>query len=178
MAERKIALLRGINVGGHKKIKMADLRQMMDDAGFSTVKTVLASGNVAFDSDSDNLDELKATLETQIEARFGFPVPVLVFPKQQITDLIGADPFEGIDVTKATRLYVTFLPTPVTPNIDIPYEAPDGDFRILRVTDTDVCSVLTVDKTRSGDGMAILEKEFGKGITTRNWNTVLKIAQL
>ncbi|MCA9890632.1 MAG: DUF1697 domain-containing protein, partial [Anaerolineae bacterium] len=53
-AKRYIGLLRGINVGGNKKVPMADLREMMVSLGFENVKTVLASGNVAWDADSDD----------------------------------------------------------------------------------------------------------------------------
>ena len=175
---RYIALLRGINVGGNKKIKMADLRTMLEGLGFSNVKTVLASGNVAWDADHSDTDAMQKSVEDAIHATFGFAVPIIVFPAQYIQTLIESDPFAGIEVTKETRLYVTFLPQPTPTTLNIPYDAPTGDFRILAVNDYTVCSVLTVTKTKTVDGMKILETEFGKQITTRNWNTVIKLANL
>ncbi|MCA9894943.1 MAG: DUF1697 domain-containing protein [Anaerolineae bacterium] len=177
-AKRYIGLLRGINVGGNKKVPMADLREMMVSLGFENVKTVLASGNVAWDADSDDTDAMQSRIEAAIQSKFGFNVPTQVIPQTQVEALITRDPFAGIEVTADTRLYVTFLPQAHSPSFEVPYHAPTGDFTILSVAPTDVCSVLTVSNTRSIDAMAILETEFGKGITTRNWNTVLKIAKL
>lgn len=176
---RYIALLRGINVGGHKKIKMADLRAMFASLGFENTKTALASGNVAFDAESSGTDPLQAAIEQGIEATFGFIVSVIVMPREQVEHLVARDPFAGVEVTEDTRLYVTFLPEPTPTTLDIPYHAPAQDFTILCVTDTEVCSVLTLSPTsRTVDSMNILEQEFGKNITTRNWNTVEKLASL
>lgn len=176
--QRYIALLRGINVGGNKKIKMEDLREMLSKLGYENPKTVLASGNAAFDAEG-NADEIKSTIEQGIESTFGFSVNVIILPREQIEKLVAANPFAGIEVTKETRLYVTFLPEKPSVTIEIPYHAPDGDFTILQVTDSEIISVLVLSaKMKTTDSMNILEAEFGKGITTRNWNTVLKIATL
>ena len=176
--QRYIALIRGINVGGHKKIKMADLRTMLGELGFAGVKTALASGNVAFDSDHDDTAAMQSAIEQGIQDTFGFHAPVIVFPQAQVQQLVESNPFATITVTDDTRLYVTFLPEPTPTSLDIPYNSETGDFTILSVSDAHVCSVLTLTRTRSVDAMNILETEFGKGITTRNWNTVLKIAAL
>ena len=176
---RYIALLRGINVGGNKMIKMADLRHLVESLGYDDVKTVLASGNVAWDTENDDADVMRTMIEQAIETTFGFSVSVIIIPQAQIETLVESDPFAGIEVTKDTRLYVTFLPEPPTSTLNIPYHAPDKDFSILRVSDTEICSVLTLSgKTRTTDSMNILEAEFGKNITTRNWNTVLKLENL
>jgi uncharacterized protein (DUF1697 family) len=176
---RYVALLRGINVGGNKKIKMTDLREMLASLGFENVKTALASGNVAWDTEGDDTTSMQATIEQEIEATFGFSVSVIVMPREQVEHLVESDPFVGIEVTKDTRLYVTFLPEPTTTNLELPYHAPAQDFTILRVVDTVVCSVLTLSPTsRTVDSMSILEKEFGSNVTTRNWSTVVKLASL
>lgn len=178
MATRYIALLRGINVGGNKKIKMADLREMLASLGFENIKTALASGNVALDADHDDVSALKSQIEQGIETTFGFTVPVIVFAQQQINDLIEKDPFTGIETTKDKRLYVTFLPEPTSSTLSLPHQSDTGDFAILDMTDIALFSVLTVTNTRSVDAMAVLEKAYGKSITTRNWNTVLKLGDL
>ena len=176
MVKQYIALLRGINVGGHKKIKMSGLRQVLTDLGFTKVKTLLASGNVLFEVATTDLTALQQTIETAIETNFGFPVPVLIRTHEAIEALIASDPFSGIEVTADTRLYITFLSHPPTSQLPIPYQSPDGSYQILSVSDTEICSVLTLsDKIHTPDAMNILEKEFGKNITTRNWNTVLKL---
>lgn len=176
---RHIALLRGINVGGHKKIKMADLRAMFAGLGHSNVKTALASGNVAWDTTNTDPADMRQAIEQKIETTFGFTARVIVFPQAQVQQLVASDPFAGIEVTKDTRLYVTFLPEPPTVTLELPFHAQEGNFTILRVTAADVCSVLTLTaKARSVDSMKVLEQKFGKNVTTRNWNTVVKIASL
>lgn len=174
---RSIALLRGINVGGNKKVPMADLKKALEKSGYKNVKTLLASGNVLLDAAKKG-EALRKDLETLLEKTFKFTVPVIVRDTNQIEALAKADPFKGIPVTEATRLYVTFLGngSKAKGTITIPYATEDGNFRILKKTDGEVLSVLTVTEDRgSVDAMSVIEKEFGKNVTTRNWNTVLKL---
>ncbi|MEE3243130.1 MAG: DUF1697 domain-containing protein, partial [Bacteroidota bacterium] len=75
MSTTKIALLRGINVGGHRKVPMAELRQLMTDLGFEQVKTYIQSGNIIFKSPVENTAELALGIQSGILERFGFEVP-------------------------------------------------------------------------------------------------------
>ena len=176
---RYAAFLRGINVGGHKKIKMADLRRAFASWGFQDTKTVLASGNVAFSFDETQCDALVSYIEDKIERTFGFDVQVAVRTMVSIRDLVTASPFRDIDVTPRTRLYVTFLSPDSPRGLKAPYESLNLDFQVLEVSAHEVYSVLTLS---SGGGtiksMEVLEKAFGKRITTRNWNTIVKLANL
>lgn len=176
---RYIALLRGINVGGHKKIPMADLRTLFESLGFANSKTLLASGNIAWDAEPTDTATMQATIARGIAATFGFAVDVIVLPRRQVEHLVTNDPFASIETTAATRLSVTFLAEPPTTTLDLPYHAPGLDFTILRVTDTAICSVLTLSATaKTPDAMQVLEALFGKRITTRTWETVRKLARL
>ncbi len=173
---RYAALLRGINVGGNKKVSMADLKKHLEKAGYDNVKTLLASGNVLLDADEKDPTKLRTTLEQLLEKKFGFPIPVIVRTVDQLKALEKTNPFKGIAVTKETRLYVTFLSAKPKSTLKIPYESEEKDMRILRVTDGEVISVfLVTEKYGTTDGMAVIEREFGKNVTTRNWNTVLKL---
>lgn len=183
MAERPItkyvAFPRGINVGGHNKIKMEDLRQGFTSWGFRNVKTLLASGNIVFEIQDSNVDVLATDIGKRIYETFGMDISVIVRSLDQIKDLLDKNPFDGIPVTKQTRLYVTFLPERHQSKLKIPYEALEKDFNIVSVTEFEVFSVLTVTpQSGTVKSMGILEKEFGKNITTRNWNTITKIAQM
>ncbi len=176
---RHIALLRGINVGGHKKIKMAELRVMLTDLGFSNVATVLATGNIGFDADEMNASDLQTIIHDGILDTFGHDVDVLMRTQANIQALVATEPFASVAVTENTRLNVSFLGNEAQNTVTLPYDSPAPDFDILHVSATEVCSVWTLNgKVRSTDYMKILEQEFGKNITTRNWNTVLKIADL
>lgn len=178
-----IALLRGINVGGHAKVPMAKLKNMFENIGFTNTKTLLNTGNVVFGvprSQKFALASLTKTIETQLEKTFKFPVRTILRTREDIESLIASQPFKSVKITPQTLLYVTFLaekPAPTSLSLKIPYTSPDGNFRILKRTDTEIFHVLTrTPDMESTDVMKILEKEFGKNITTRNWNTIVKMA--
>lgn len=175
---RYVALLRGINVGGNKKVPMADLKKMLEKMGYTNVKTLLNSGNAMFDADETSAKRLRDAIESGIEKTFGFGAHTIIRSIGEIEQLIKANPFKGIKVTPATRLYVTFLTDKPTSTLKIPYQSADKLYRILSVDDSCICSVLTVTDTKNTtDAMKILEKEYGKNLTTRNWNTVEKMVQ-
>ncbi|WP_299243294.1 DUF1697 domain-containing protein [uncultured Aquimarina sp.] len=88
-----IALLRGINVGGHKKIKMADLKEMLEDLGFSAVVTYIQSGNVVFRDASENIDVLEAKIQNAIKKRFDFDVPVLIITQDTLSGILNKNPY-------------------------------------------------------------------------------------
>lgn len=172
-----IALLRGINVGGNKKVSMADLQKMFEGMGYKNIHTLLNSGNVIFDAPTTLNAKLTAMLEREFEKTFGFTSSFIIRSMTEIQALIALDPFKKMKETKDTRFYVTFLSTKANSSLKIPYTSPEKDFSILTVTAGEVWSVLDLSKGKGTvDAMGILEKEFGKSITTRNWNTVQKLA--
>ncbi len=186
-ALRYVAFLRGINVGGHKPLKMADLHTGFEGLGFQNVRTVLASGNVVFDAapagaaaDGAGATDERAALGARIEAGlnqvFGYPVAVAIRRVADLERLVASDPFKGVAITPESRLYVTFFAHPVENGTRISPERRESDLRIVRVTPGEVLSAITLSP---GWGttqlMAHLEKEFGPGVTTRNWNTVIRI---
>ena len=178
-SNRYLIFLRGVNVGG-VKVLMKDLTQALTKAGFKNVKTLLASGNIALDAEKTTPAKLKTEVEAVLKKTFQRDISVVVRSSEQIQKLIASDPFKGIKVTPDTRLYISFLPEPtVSKNLKIPYQSDDGNFQILKVTDTEIISYLIITPDRgSVDLMGILEKEYSKKITTRNWNTVLKCGEL
>jgi uncharacterized protein (DUF1697 family) len=176
MSRRYIAFLRGINVGSRRRIKMDELNAVFTSLGFSEVTTLIASGNVAFTSPDRSEAAVTTAIEDAFEAAFGFRVHTIVRTLADVRAMIELEPFKGEEVRKETRLYVTLLPTPTTSTLPLPHATMDGDCRILSRTDREVFSVLTLNAGRkSVDAMAILEKEYGKNVTTRNWNTILKL---
>jgi uncharacterized protein (DUF1697 family) len=174
-----VAFLRGINVGGKHKVPMSALRRVLEDCGFANVKTLLVSGNVVFEARSTAAKSIVATLEKSLAAAFGFAIPVILRTRAQLEALARSKPFAGVRVTADTRLYVTLLAAKPTSTLAIPYVSPGKEFRILRVTDGEVCSVLTVTRdARTVVAMSIIEREFGKNVTTRSWNTIEKVLAL
>lgn len=169
-----VALLRGINVGGNKKVPMKDLVISMKKIGLHSIKTLLATGNVVFEGDQKQLMEIAPGLRED----FGFNIPTIVLPFDQMEQIEKEHPFDQVKVTKDTRLYISFLPEKRLPSFPLPFSTPDEAFNIMKVTDFAVYSMLDASKTGTSDAMKVLEKEFGKDITTRNLNTVQKIIRL
>ena len=167
--------LRGINLG-RRRVKMDQLRAAFEDLGFVGVKTVLASGNVRFETAQTSPKLLTERIEEHLAKVFGFETNVLIRTMEELRCLVEANPFEGVAVTPQTRFYVTFLSSAPRPEFNAPHESPDKSFRIVQVTPRHVCSVLTLSDTAGTlDLMEVLDREYGADITTRTWNTVTRL---
>lgn len=177
--QQYIALLRGINIGGHHKVPMAELRELFEKMEFFEVKTLLNSGNIIFEGKSAPIEIMEEKIATRLETIFGFPIPVLIREAKNIKEMLSAEPFKEVETTKDIRLYVTFLKKASKKALlELPWVSADNAFQIIDFNGTEVISVLDVSKKKTTEAMGILEKTFGKEITTRNWNTILKIGKL
>ncbi|MGE5626009.1 MAG: DUF1697 domain-containing protein [Bacillota bacterium] len=173
-AEPQVAFLRGINVGGKKLVPMAALKKIFEKMGCREVRTVLASGNVRFTPKDGKLTA--KVVEATLEKSLGFEVNVMLRNVSELAKIAKSDPFKGIRIGKQTRLYVTLLAQKPKRKPRLPYKTPDFPFTILKVTGGEVLSVLELSpKGGTLDAMAVLEEQFGKALTTRNWNTVTKL---
>jgi len=88
-----VALLRGINVGGHNKVAMADLRQIAADLGYTDVSTYIQSGNLLFGADSDDAAGLSAVLQRRIAERLDVRPVVVVLSAAELARVIADNPF-------------------------------------------------------------------------------------
>ena len=155
-----VAFLRGINVGGHKIVKMDTLKHAFEKLGMKKVKTILASGNVLFDSTESDAGALCRTIEVGLDRELGHPVGVILRSIAQLEKLERADPFREVKMTPATRLWVTLLK-----------EKTNGK--------TEVFTVFQVGELRAGmDAMNELDRAWGKSITTRSWNILGRILKV
>lgn len=175
MANKYVAFLRGINVGGHHKVPMAELRAEMGKLKCENVITILNSGNAIFEADTEDVDALEAKLSDHLGKAFGFPIPTIVRRVALIEEFLKEDPFKDIEVTKDIRLYISFLGEDAEAEFDLPWASEDGSFRILGKKGKNILSVLDLSKSKTPKAMEVLEKSYGKGITTRNWKTILRI---
>lgn len=176
--KKQILFLRGINVGGNKKVPMGELKIMFQKMGFENIHTILNSGNVVFDAQEEMETILLKKIVDKIEIRFGFYVNAMLRSGEEIKKLIDMEPFKKEEIVKNTRLYITFLNKKNTSELELPYTSPENDFRILQKTEREIFSVVNIETKKSVDAMVFLEKEFGKDVTTRNWNTILKLKKL
>ena len=171
-----VAFLRGVNVGGHKKIAMAALKSAFESMGFRNVRTVLASGNVLFEApDKDPRMDLK--VGRGLEQALGFPVKVVLRSVRELRTMVDSDPFKGIPSGPDIKLYVTFFAqrTPGRSRLRVPASA--KGVRIIRVTQGEIFSAVKLSPgVGTPDLMAFLERAIGSEVTTRNWQTVIRLA--
>lgn len=173
--KKYIVFLRGINVGGHHKVPMAQLKELFALLGYVNLTTILNSGNIIFESQNKTESKLEKEMEIALHKKFGFSIPVLLLNASDFSEIIQLNPFKDEVVTKSTRLYVSFLKNVPTQKMELPWISDDQSFRIIQVTKNAVFSVLNLEVTATPKGMESLEKFFGKDITTRNWNTLDKM---
>src|SRR6185437_1137296 len=107
--QKYIAILRGINVSGHKLIKMDALRKLFDDMGFKNTKTYIQSGNVVFQCKQAKVQDLEQKIASSIQKEFGFEVPVLVKEANDLEVVLKNNPFINKRKEDVTKLHVTFL---------------------------------------------------------------------
>lgn len=170
-----IAFLRGINVGGHHKVPMADLKNEMKKLGFENIVTLLNSGNIIFEAISNDIEALENTISKHLEKAFGFPIPTILRTSEVIFGLIHSNPFKYIVLTKEIRLYVSFLRNASKTDLELPWTSSDKSFQILSESNKTILSVLDLSINNTPKSMQALENSFGKDITTRNWNTIKRI---
>ncbi|MDG3582805.1 MULTISPECIES: DUF1697 domain-containing protein [Galbibacter] len=172
-----ILLLRGINVGGHRKIKMADLRATLEKIGFQKVASYIQSGNVIFSSDESDVSKIQQKIEQHIAAHFGFDVKCFIISEKKFTAIIKNNPFlkKGEPIEK---LYCTFLEgTPLPESIQ--------NLNEYRVDDEEYThrDNILYFCYHNGYGKAkisnpFIEKKLKLGATTRNWKTMLKLRDM
>ncbi|MFJ9679233.1 DUF1697 domain-containing protein [Streptomyces sp. NPDC101194] len=173
------ALLRGINVGGHKKVPMAELRTLLTELGHGSVRTHLQSGNAVFSSASDDENALAAELEQAIEKRFGFPVPCLVRDGGYLAAVAAACPFPAGEL-EGRQLHITYYGQPVDAErfagIDAAAFLPEE----FRLGDRALYLYAPDGLGRSKLAEALSRPALNKGViaTSRNWNTVVKLVEM
>lgn len=172
-----IAFLRGINVGGHHKVPMADLREILTNLELTNVVTLLNSGNIIFSSTINDIVQLEKLIATTLEDKFNFPIPTLIRTAETINQLYQSKPFQKVKITKDIRLYVSFLKNDSIPNLELPWISEDHSFTILELRDKAIISVLDLSVSKTPKAMNALEQFYGKAITTRNWKTIERIVK-
>jgi uncharacterized protein (DUF1697 family) len=168
---RHAAFLRGVMP---YNCKMPELRAAFEAAGFGDVRTVLASGNVVFDDHSGAVaEELAQRAEAAMAKRLGRVFPAIVRSLDELRALLATDPY-GNDVPAEAKRVVTFLRRAPAAPVPLP-DAQDGA-RIVALRGREAFTVYV----RGASGptfMEVIERTFGKDVTTRTWDTLLKVAR-
>ncbi len=167
---RYVAFLRGVSP---MNARMADLRRSFEAAGFANVVTVLSSGNVVFDARSAGNGTLEKRAEAAMRQSLGDAFGTIVRPVSHLEHVLQSDPYESFRIAPGAKRIVTFLRRPVTRVPTLPVDQ-DGA-RILCMTGLEVFSAY-VPGRKGPVFMALIEKTFGKEVTTRTLETVRKCA--
>jgi uncharacterized protein (DUF1697 family) len=165
-----VAMLRGINVGGHAKVGMADLRAAFAEMGFDDVQSYIQSGNVVFRTTSA-ATSLPATIEHKLDAAFGHGIRVVIRTHAQFVAVVGGNPLAGGGRDRS-KLHVTFLASkPASSRVgglDAGAFLPDE----FRVAGREVYLHCPDGYGRTKINNAFFERALGVVATTRTWNTV------
>ncbi|MCB5165605.1 DUF1697 domain-containing protein [Streptomyces bambusae] len=177
--ERYAALLRGINVGGSRKVPMAELRTVLEGLGHRDVATYLQSGNAVFTAPRQDPGALARALEQAIEAHFGFAVACLVLDGDRLAEVAAQCPYPAAEL-EGRQLHATFLSEqPAAGRLDAvdPAQYAPEDYRL---GDRVIYLYVPDGLGRSRLAEALARPALLKGITatTRNWNTVAKLVGL
>ena len=154
--------------------KMADLKAAFECAGFTNVKTVLSSGNVVFDSRKASDATLEKKSEAAMQKELGKSFSTIVRSVEHLESLIAADPFSEHKLPKDAKRVVSFVREAPTTPPKLPIE--DRQARILAIKGRDIFTAY-VPQQNDPVFMNLIEKTFGKQVTTRTWDTVRKCAK-
>lgn len=175
---RYISLLRGINVSGHKKILMADLKALYGSLDCENVISYIQSGNVIFDS-SIAVSVLQKQIEEVIEQHYGFAVPVQLKTVDEFETIVNRCPFKELDlVEEGTRVFVIFLDkVPLSEDIEslMAYVKAPERLQIERQVVYLHCPN-GYGKTKLNN--TFVEKKLKVNATARNWKSVIKLFDL
>lgn len=172
------ALLRGINVGGHKTIAMADLLDLLARCGYLDPRSLLQSGNLVFGSEAKSGSQIEQALESEAARRLGLETEFFVRSVEEWESMIADNPFPKEAKTDPSHLIVMFLKDrPQTKNMDA-FRAGITGQELVQHNGKQLYITYPQGIGRSRLTNALIEQKLGTRGTGRNWNTILKIGKL
>ncbi|WP_210479487.1 DUF1697 domain-containing protein [Naasia sp. SYSU D00948] len=168
---RQVALLRGINVGGRNKVPMAELRAVVEKAGMTNVRTVLASGNVVFDAETDPA-ESAGVLERAVGEAFGYDAAIHVVPLETVRAAVEGYPFPR---SPERHAYAVFVTDPATLRTLAAAAPEDSDLERVRPADGLLYWEVEKGSTLSSPFGTLTGRKHAGIVTTRNLQTLEKV---
>ncbi|WNM18138.1 DUF1697 domain-containing protein [Flavobacterium capsici] len=175
---KHLALLRGINVSGHKMIKMEELRKALESIGFTNVSTYIQSGNVFVDSDEESAAKVGFLIKQEIYKTFGHDVPVIMVTKDDLQACLERNEFLNESDVDLKKLYVSFisseLPENMITQLNLNFIEPDK----IQLDGRRIYLKYDISPAKTKLDNKWIEKSMNVVSTTRNWNTVNKLLEL
>jgi len=173
-----VVLLRGINVGPHKRIRMADLRALLEGLGLEDVRTLLQSGNAVVRT-AQAPAKVAEAVKDAIDREFGFDVDVVVRTDVELEAVVAADPFgeQADDPKKYVVLFLTRKPDAAAVKA-VAAKADDFLPEEFRANGRELYVWCPGGLQKSPLNVALAHRRVAPVVTARNWNTVLKLRDL
>jgi uncharacterized protein (DUF1697 family) len=173
-----ISLHRGVNVGGHRKVKMEDLRLLYKSIGFEDVHTYINSGNVLFRTAGRDLVRLRQRIEDAIEGACGFRFNVILRTPSDLRGVIARNPYAARPGMDGSKLAIHFLSADAGAEARKQVLAIDAYPEELHIDGRELYIYYTNGMARPKLSLPAVEKTLRTSGTSRNWNTVRKLLEL
>jgi uncharacterized protein (DUF1697 family) len=164
-----VSMLRGVNVGGHKRLKMSELGKLYESLGFTDVRTYVQTGNVVFSHASQDTKNVARQIEKELRARLNLDITVFVKTPSELSNLVDRNPFKK---SEPSRVHVTFLSTKPDKVPTDKIESIRTEGEAIFIHDREVYLFTPNGYGRSKLSNSFFEKTLNLKATTRNWNTV------
>ena len=174
---RYVALLQGINVGGRRKVPMAELRELLAEQGFDAVRTHLASGNAVFSARSEPAEVVARRLTAALEERFGFAIPTVLRDAEGLRAVVERCPWPA-DTADPAKLLVYFLDAPAAGKRLLALERREFAPEEWHVSGSEIYAYFPAGAGRGKLGPALVRALPGYVVTSRNWRTVMTLLEL
>jgi len=173
-----VSMLRGVNVGGHNKIKMDALRELCASLKLRDPQTYVQSGNVVFVAEDRDLVPLARRIEQAIERKFGFRPDVILRTAAELRDAIARNPFASRSGIEPSKLLVTFLASHPSAEARKKVLAIKTDPEELRIDGRELYTYFPNGMGRPKLSWPMVERTLAISGTGRNWNTVTKLLEM
>lgn len=173
-----ISILRGINVSGHRMIKMQALKELFTDLGFQNIQTYVQSGNIVFQHKKTDQQKLEKKIAKAITEKFTFDVPVIVMELSELQQIIAGNPFVKDETKNLSHLHVTFLAG--KPDAESFNKIKEGSFQPdeFHLVNKVIYLYCPNSYSKSKLTNGFFEKKLNVTATTRNWKTTNELQNL
>lgn len=176
MDMKYVALLRGIGPG-NPSMQNAKLRAAVEELGYSNVQSVISSGNIIFETDKNDISAMESALEKLWETKLGFSSTTIIRSQGDLQKILKLRAFGDLNHQPSSYLMVTFGKNSFEIPFKLPYQPQDKPYQLLKATKNELFTVTDNTAIKTNDLMTWLEKQFGKEITSRTWQTVERIVK-
>jgi uncharacterized protein (DUF1697 family) len=173
-----VSMLRGVNVGGKRSIKMADLIDLYASIGLAKPQSYIQSGNVLFGTSKKNLTGLAGQIGDAIESRFGIRTDVILRTSQELAGVIDNNPFADRAEVLGKRLVVHFLAADPADDAKRRIQSLPPSPEELHLLGRELYVYYPDGVGRAAVTQSAIDRALGVPVTGRNWNTVLKLLEL